>query len=169
MLLKEKDTRLDPRVKRTRKLLQSAFQALMAEKDFQDITVQDITERAELNRATFYAHFEDKYALLSFSVREALQMKLDRRMQDSNTFSLNNLRLLIITVSEFLSQFFLHCFPGAPTKSEDMIIGAQVQHHVYEMLLDWFQHGETRLKKGPVSPAHAARILSWTILGTVLE
>lgn len=55
----------DPRVKRTRQLLMQAFMELLKEKkDISSISVQDIAERATLNRATFYAHFEDKYAFL---------------------------------------------------------------------------------------------------------
>ena len=54
--------RVDPRVKRTRKLLQQAFLELFQEKGFASISIQDITERATVNRATFYAHFPDKYA-----------------------------------------------------------------------------------------------------------
>ncbi|MBI4304912.1 MAG: TetR family transcriptional regulator, partial [Chloroflexi bacterium] len=45
----------DPRVKRTRKLLHDAFDSLLSEKSFEAITVQDIAERATVNRATFYA------------------------------------------------------------------------------------------------------------------
>ena len=51
----------DPRVKRTRQLLQQAFMSLMMEGRFRDITVQEIADRATVNRATFYAHFEDKF------------------------------------------------------------------------------------------------------------
>src|SRR5205807_1741174 len=47
---------VDPRVKRTRKLLQQAFIELFQEKGFASISIQDITERATVNRATFYAH-----------------------------------------------------------------------------------------------------------------
>lgn len=55
----------DPRVKRTRQALLQAFVALLEEKqNFHSISVQDIAERATVNRATFYDHFEDKYALL---------------------------------------------------------------------------------------------------------
>src|ERR1700690_1925078 len=50
----------DPRVKRTRLLLEQAFMVVLKEKGFQTITVQDIAQRAGVNRATFYAHFEDK-------------------------------------------------------------------------------------------------------------
>lgn len=54
----------DPRIKRTRKLLQDAMIALTIERGFAAITVADITERAEMNRSTFYRHYLDKYDLL---------------------------------------------------------------------------------------------------------
>jgi AcrR family transcriptional regulator len=44
--------REDPRVRRTRKLLNQAFFELMNEKGFQSLTVQDIADRAEVNRAS---------------------------------------------------------------------------------------------------------------------
>ena len=53
----------DPRQKRTRKLLQDALWTLLQEKPFEEILVQDITDVATLNRATFYDHYTDKFAL----------------------------------------------------------------------------------------------------------
>ena len=50
---------------------------LAREKPLDSITVQDIAARAEVNRATFYAHFEDKYALLNYTAREMFQARLD--------------------------------------------------------------------------------------------
>ena len=47
--------KVDPRVKRTRQLLQNALMELVQEKSQGSITVQDIAARAEVNRATFYA------------------------------------------------------------------------------------------------------------------
>jgi AcrR family transcriptional regulator len=57
--------RVDPRVVRTRQMLREAFMALIAERGFETVTIQDITERATLNRATFYLHYRDKYELLT--------------------------------------------------------------------------------------------------------
>jgi hypothetical protein len=48
---------LDPRVRRTRQLLQKALQKMLQQKEFEEISVQDITEAATVNRATFYDHF----------------------------------------------------------------------------------------------------------------
>ena len=54
----------DLRIRRTRKLLQEALLDAASEKGFAHVTVRDITERAMVNRATFYRHYEDKYDLL---------------------------------------------------------------------------------------------------------
>lgn len=54
----------DLRVRRTRKMLQQAFVELTVEKGFAALTVSDITERAMVNRSTFYRHYLDKYDLL---------------------------------------------------------------------------------------------------------
>ena len=55
----------DRRIRRTKKLLKQALAQLMDEKDFKDITVKDITERADLNRGTFYLHYTDTYDILN--------------------------------------------------------------------------------------------------------
>ncbi len=53
----------DLRVRRTRKLLCSAFIDLVVEVGFNAITVQLLAERAMVNRATFYRHYQDKFDL----------------------------------------------------------------------------------------------------------
>jgi AcrR family transcriptional regulator len=60
----------DLRVRRTRKLLQQALLEAASEKGFTHVTVSDITERAMVNRATFYRHYEDKYDLLTHYMEE---------------------------------------------------------------------------------------------------
>jgi len=66
----------DRRVRRTRRLLREALLALVAEKGYDRVTVQDVLDRADLGRATFYAHFRDKDDLLLSGfddLREALR------------------------------------------------------------------------------------------------
>jgi AcrR family transcriptional regulator len=63
---------IDPRVKRTRKYLKDALLSLIKEKGFEAITVSDITEAAEINRATFYQHYHDKYDLLDKTIDDML-------------------------------------------------------------------------------------------------
>lgn len=53
----------DKRVRRTKRLLRQALAELMQEKEFKDITVTDLVERADINRGTFYVHYRDVYDL----------------------------------------------------------------------------------------------------------
>ena len=66
----------DPRVLRTRKLLQDAFIELMGGHSFESITVQDITAAAKVNHATFYRHYRDKYHLADAIFAGALDSML---------------------------------------------------------------------------------------------
>ncbi|HEY1012333.1 MAG TPA: TetR/AcrR family transcriptional regulator, partial [Herpetosiphonaceae bacterium] len=54
----------DRRTQRTRDALQQALIALMQERSYDTITIQDITERANVGRTTLYLHYADKDALL---------------------------------------------------------------------------------------------------------
>ncbi|KQL46239.1 TetR family transcriptional regulator [Brevibacillus choshinensis] len=68
--MSKKDQKLDPRVIRTRLMLRDALVELIHEHGYEKITVQDITKRATLNRATFYLHYRDKLDLFYQSSEE---------------------------------------------------------------------------------------------------
>src|SRR6476660_1330749 len=54
----------DSRILRSRRMLMDALVKLLARKEFDDISIQEIADEATLNRATFYLHYPDKNALL---------------------------------------------------------------------------------------------------------
>jgi AcrR family transcriptional regulator len=60
----------DRRVSRTRRLLREALFALILEKGFDAVTIEEITQRADLGRTTFYLHYRDKEDLLMESIGE---------------------------------------------------------------------------------------------------
>jgi AcrR family transcriptional regulator len=60
----------DARVRRTRDALGDALVALMQEKPFETITVQDVLDRANVGRSTFYSHYSDKDDLLMSDAEE---------------------------------------------------------------------------------------------------
>jgi AcrR family transcriptional regulator len=95
MAEKAGERREDPRVTRTRNLIRDALVMLLGQKPFHDISVQDIAEQATINRATFYAHFEDKYDLLEYLVRDGYQSALGRR----DPLSASNISSLLETIS----------------------------------------------------------------------
>ena len=74
----------DRRVRRTRRLLREALIALVAERGYERVTVQDVLDRADVGRSTFYAHFRDKEALFSScfdDLREDLRQHLEAMEQ----------------------------------------------------------------------------------------
>jgi AcrR family transcriptional regulator len=106
---KEAEARLDPRVRRTRGLILRSFESLLAEKGFESISVQDVTDKAEINRATFYAHFPDKYALLDYSISQMFMSEIEKRTLNVCSYTPDNLRNLILAVVEFISRLHSDC------------------------------------------------------------
>ena len=72
MLKKTSPVKLDPRVRRTRRLLREALISLMLEKDYASISIKEITERAEVAYITFFRHFESLDQLLMEALEEGL-------------------------------------------------------------------------------------------------
>ena len=70
---------VDRRVQRTRQLLQDALMALILEKGYDKITVQNIIDRANIGRSTFYAHYLDKEDLLESGL-EKLRKELGQHL-----------------------------------------------------------------------------------------
>jgi len=157
----------DLRVRRTRHLLQQEFWKLLEEKSFQSITVQDITERAMVNRATFYDHFADKYALLQFSISEWFKETLQSRLPEDFKGSPQNLQHVILTACEFLSRLRRHCLP------RDAQILPLVQTTITEsmarILLEWIREARTDKPANGVSPELAATVASWAIYGAAFH
>src|SRR3954447_26650861 len=56
--------KVDRRILKTQESMKKAVIELMTEKNFDDITIQDIADRANLNRGTIYLHYQDKFDLL---------------------------------------------------------------------------------------------------------
>lgn len=70
----------DRRVRRTRQLLHKALISLILEQPYHTISVQDILDRADVGRSTFYAHFQDKDALFQYGfdrMMDALTQHMD--------------------------------------------------------------------------------------------
>jgi AcrR family transcriptional regulator len=151
----------DPRITRTRSLILQAFERLLVEKGFHALSVQAIAERAGINRATFYAHFADKYALLDFSIQETFQQALEKRTLNACQYSPENLHALIAVVCEFIANAHANCSrPEAPFES---LVEAQVKRQVQGLLRAWLEEDV------PEEEAKiAATAASWAIYGLAL-
>lgn len=65
--------KVDRRILKTQEALKKAVIELMTEKNFDDITIQDIADRANINRGTIYLHYQDKYDLLDKLIESHLK------------------------------------------------------------------------------------------------
>ncbi len=148
----------DPRITRTRNLILESFGQLLTKKGFDTITIQDLTDKVQINRATFYAHFQDKYALLDYFVSQLLRQKIDARALGACQYSPDNLKILILTVVEFRSQVRKDWANATQT------FDALVEGAIKKLIFDLFMHWLDKLKTG-VSHEISATVAASAIYG----
>jgi AcrR family transcriptional regulator len=158
MLSNPKEEKLDPRVKRTRSLILQSFYDLLAEKNFEAISVQDVTDRAQINRATFYKHFVDKYALLDYSINQMFRQEIDKRMLNACHYTPENLRNLILAVCEFLSNIHSEC--AQPHQQFESLAEGTIKKIIFDLLSHWLE--ETNSK---ISTDIPVTVATWAIYG----
>lgn len=160
--------KLDPRVRRTRKLLEDALRGLLHERGYGDISVGDIADRATVNRATFYAHFEDKRDLAAKMLRGDLEAALLRSLPNRPSMSAQSLHTVATVLFEFMAQTLGSC----PKRADDfaLSVGPTVQEALESFLRTWLEHDPEALrvfpgaKKDPV-----ATVLSWSLYGAAFR
>jgi len=152
------EEKLDPRVKRTRSLILRAFEDLLAEKNFESISVQDVTEKAEINRATFYAHFPDKYALLDYSISQMFKQEIEKRTLNACHYTPENLKNLILAVCEFLSRVHSDC--AQPHQQFESLVEGNIKKILFELLSYWLTQTNSK-----ISTEIPATVATWAIYG----
>lgn len=157
-MLPNPNEKLDPRVKRTRGLILQSFENLLAEKNFETISVQDVTDKAQINRATFYAHFQDKYALLDYSISQMFMQEIKKRTLDACHYSLDNLRNLILAVCEFLGRIHTSC--AQPHQQFESLVETQIKKQIFELLSYWLKQSKSK-----ISTEIPATVATWAIYG----
>lgn len=158
----KEEEKLDPRVKRTRSLILQAFSDLLAEKGFESITVQDVTDKAQVNRATFYAHFPDKYALLDTFISQLFRQEIEKRTLDACHYTPENLKNLIIAVCEFLSKMHSSC--AQPHQQFESLVEGTIKQQIFDLLTLWLKQTKTK-----VSTDIPATVATWAIYGLALH
>jgi AcrR family transcriptional regulator len=159
--------RVDRRVERTRHILQQAFREVVQEKGFAATSIQDITERANLNRGTFYLHFADKYTLLDTFVREDIQHLLVRTLPPASRWNSSTLRLLIETLLTYFERKYQHQ-PHIPQAVAPLVERA-VHEELTKLLLVWLKESGDKETRWQVPIETIARVVGWSIFGPVLQ
>lgn len=105
----------DRRILRTRRMIMDAFTQLLEEKGFEAITVSDLTEKADINRGTFYQHYKDKYDLLEQSESEifdglekiVINFWNNANYDSQKVIKIDDLLPLTIKLYEFMGENFI--------------------------------------------------------------
>jgi AcrR family transcriptional regulator len=146
---------LDPRIRRTRKLLQGALGTLMQSKTFDEISVQDITETATVNRATFYDHYNDKFALLEAMVAGGFHELLEARHLRYEAGCPGALEAIVLATCDFLSQAHARGQCDRQTSFEPLM-DAAITKAIRRLVLEGLQKAEHPLQACPELVAAAA-------------
>ena len=122
--------KMDLRIRRTRSAIRESFVALMQQKEYAAITVTDISEMADINRKTFYAHYETKEHLLSQLIDEMFSNLLGTLMYEKRTAQ---------DLSADLTAFFekIHGYRGAI----DALITPQTSAFAFSIVDDVIRRG----------------------------
>ena len=156
-MLPNPDEKLDPRVKRTRGLILQSFDVLLAERNFESISVQDVTDKAQINRATFYAHFPDKYALLDHSISRMFMAEIEKRTLNACHYSPDNLRNLILGLCDFLSRLHTSC--AQPHQQFESLVEGTIKKQIFDLLSYWLRDSKKSTTEIP------ATVATWAIYG----
>ncbi|MFZ4816076.1 MAG: TetR/AcrR family transcriptional regulator [Phototrophicaceae bacterium] len=166
-----KQSKLDPRVIRTRQLLRNALISLINEKGFENITVQEITDRATLNKATFYLHYRDKEELLVKSTNQLIE-ELTQTVGKPTVLATDFTPLFM---TQLLTLVFQHFERNADFY--DVILNrigtppvvAAIQDPLEQLAMRWYQHLSNRQTIPLVEPDMLLRFFSSGCIGLVQQ
>jgi AcrR family transcriptional regulator len=162
------DTKVDPRIIRTRRLLMDAFLKLAIKKDFKDITIKDITDEATVNRATFYAHFIDKYDLMD-AITDNILENIAENLSHYDQLNEKSIVKIFVTLTKFhtdlTTQLNTQCRRsyGSFSTIIEQKIKTELEKVFYSLLL------KQQSKLDSEASKIGAAVLSWGIYGASVD
>ena len=165
----------DLRIRRTHKFLQEAMIALITEKGFDAITVGDIAERAMINRATFYRHYQDKYDLVVKIFEETADSMMEHMKpfhKDAGQMDTENPPQIWVQVFEHIAEN-ARLYRAMLGKNGSPWFAARMREHIIKLILE----NERRWKhpvgpRQPIDPAMPEELpvmqLSHVLIGTIV-
>lgn len=150
----------DPRVIRTRQLILDAFVRQLNIMDFNSITVGDITKAATINRTTFYAHFQDKYALFEAFLLDAFTNMVLHKVDAKGPLTEKTLEELIVALCNY-HETSHRCFKRYDSVA--LLLEENIKLHLEKLILQLISGSAAATDSKPL--ATAATLLSWSLYG----
>jgi AcrR family transcriptional regulator len=146
----------DPRILRSRRMLMDALARLLSRKEFDDISIQEISDEATLNRATFYLHYPDKSALLQAMTDVRFRDLIERR-GISFTNCNGALRAIALGVCDYLAET-----TSCPVKGSRIPLEGSIIPVIEGMFMEGAAHHA--IVPG-IDPALMATTAAWAVFG----
>lgn len=183
--------RIDRRVERTRNAIINAFKEMIIEKDFKEITIKELAERANINRKTFYLHYESMEEILfdlTLEISDQLfeiliekgffnsdSLNIDILIESIDTIindnyelakklvSANSYRFFARNVKDLVKDSFIRKVKKKVALSEYMmnLVGDYIASGLSKLLKDWFED------PGNLSSKDIAKVASSLIFGGI--
>jgi AcrR family transcriptional regulator len=144
------------------------MRSLILEKPFASISVQDVTLRATVNRATFYAHYKDKKELVASILEADLDAAVRTHFADHPALTRDSLIDFAVVIFEFLGIRHGDC-PDNAKELQDMV-GNTLQQAIHKIIEGWLSDRASHKRLFPGSSKQtAASVVSWSIYGEALR
>lgn len=157
----------DRRARRSRRLLKASLLELMKQKTFAEISVRDVTDEADMNRATFYLHYSGTSELLQ-SVEEdllaELQALVDAHMQE--TVAIGSVAPVFEPVLDFVVEHRETCavlFASSEASGFFQSLQRLVHENGAPLVRTWFRPADPRLTE------YLLNFLAWGFIGLLAE
>jgi len=165
----------DLRIRRTHKFLQEAMIELIAEQGFDAITVGDIAERAMINRATFYRHYQDKYDLVAKIFEETanhLMENIKPTSKDTDQSKTENLLEIWVQLFEHVAEN-ARLYRAMLGKNGSSWFAARMREHIIKLMLERVRQYEHMMDpRQQIKPAMPQELsvmqLSHVLIGTIV-
>ncbi|MEH7414588.1 TetR/AcrR family transcriptional regulator [Neobacillus drentensis] len=158
----------DRRIIKSKKAMRDALISLMQEKDFKDITIMEIVETAELNRGTFYKHYQYKEDLLNEMIDEVITDLIESYREpykNIDLFEVNNLTTSAIKIFDHVSKyanFYSLIFQSETLNGFERKLCTVLKDLALNDLIDCFP-------KPSINPELHASYQAYAILGLIIE
>lgn len=151
--------KVDRRVKYTKMVLKESFIELLEKKDISQITIKEICEDADINRSTFYAHYNDQYDLLRKIENEFLDNINENLEEFDQDYDNMNAILTAEKIFEYLKENAKLC-KLLLSERGDFSFQKQLMMLVYDKII-------TEITDNNISKEDAEYVYSFTITGSV--
>ena len=148
---------------KTKEELGNALKQLTHEKPFDKISVSDITTKCDLNRQTFYYHFQDKYECLEWVYRHDCLLPLNNEMTYKNWDKCIEKMLIIMCEDK---DFYMHSIKDSPQIFMDLF--AKITTNLFRTMIESYESIHVN-QKNELNKEFMSEFLTMGIMGMIMN